>query len=591
MKVSLRYDTLKVFDEAISLLDGGTISPEYSSGYFAKYPNNIPMCIVTCLLLKIPKLFGLSRNSYMLFVDLINVLMIDISFLFSYKLICKAKNQNIGIIFLLICLFNPLTYLIAPFYYTHTFSMAFSTGAIYFFVCCIQKDISTKKRFLYSFLTGLFIIIGFKIRATVIIIPIALLIYLFLTIKTLSKKSIYSLAAFFLAILLGFISYHLIEKNYVKFDYSETAYPATHWIMLGMQGTGGYNAADDAYTECFSTKTEKTKATESVILQRINAMGLNGLIKLWKDKLEVTWSDGTDDFIDNISMTANYSIKNDFISGSRNDILVTYCHIYHFMIILLMLISVVLSLIKKPDNILYIVCLNVLGGIIFHLTWEAGEVYNISFSCSILVLAADGFNICSNYLNSIKKTKIKPIFFASNTLLAVLCMAYVGSKLTTIPYTHYEYAMKQDLAEPDTNLPLLEDTTLCQTFTTQRAFNTVGIKIRNSLGSENCSLYKFELLNSNNEILFKSDILGAWAFDKDYYTIELDTITPNGNEEFKIKILPSIVSDVHSLTFQSYCTGNFDIYQNGSLYKNDKITDSDLTFIIYNKIDKTFISN
>jgi hypothetical protein len=150
--------------------------------------------------------------------------------------------------------------------------------------------------------------------------------------------------------------------------------------------------------------------------------------------------------------------------------------------------------------------------------------------------------------------------------------------------------MKQDLAEPDTVLPLLEGTSLCQTFTVQRPFNTIGIKVRNSLGNENCSLYKFELLNSSNELLYTSDIFGKWAFDKDYYMIELDSIVPIGNEEFKIKIFPSIVSDVHSLTFQSYGTGNFDIYHNGCLYENDKMTDSDLTFIVYNKIVKPFFN-
>lgn len=591
MKTSLRYDTLKIFDEAISLLNNETLSPQYSSGYFAKYPNNIPLCIITCILLKFANLLGISKNAYMIYVQLINVFMIDISFFFSYLLINKARNKNFGIIFLLLCLFNPLTYLIAPFYYTHTFSMAFSTGAIFLFICCLEKNISLKKRLIYAFLMGILISIGFKVRATVVIIPIALFIYLLLNIKLLTKRSFYILAAFLGALLIGFTSYHLVEKNYVKFNYSKTGYPATHWIMLGLQHTGGYNAADDAYTECFKTKSEKTKATKLVIKQRLKDMGCPGLIKLWKHKMELTWSDGTDDFIDNISMTKTYGIKNDFISGSRNDILVTYCHIYHFMILLLMFISICSAFFRKPDNILYIINLNLLGGIIFHLLWEAGEVYNISFSCTILVLATEGFYISSNHLKAFKRYKIRPILFATSFVMAILCVGYVGSKLSKLPYTHYEYAMKQDLAEPNTNSPLLDDTVLCQTFTTQRTFNTVGIKVRNTLGTENCSSYKFQLLNSSNDILFESNILGKWAFDKDYYQIELNTIIPNGIEEYKIKIIPNIVSDVHSLTFQSYRTGNFDIYQNGTLYENDTATDFDLTFIVFNKIEKTFIGN
>lgn len=590
MKVSLRYDTLKVFDEAVALLNGGTLSPEYSSGYFAKYPNNIPICIVTCLLLKLPKLFGIVSSNYMLYVQLVNVLLMDISFLFSFKLLCKIKNQKLGIMFLLLLLFNPLTYCIAPFYYTHTFSMVFSTGAIYFFVCCIQENNCLSKRLFYASLTGLLLSIGFKIRATVFIVAIALLLYLILNLKNFNKKSFIALTAFVGAVIVGFSSYYLVEQHYVKFNYNQTGYPATHWIMLGLQGTGGYNAADDAYTECFSTKAEKTKATEGVIIQRVKAMGLTGLLKLWRDKLEITWSDGTDDFIDNISMTADYSAKNDYISGSNNDILVSYCHIYYFMILFLMLISIIRAFMAKPEHYLYIVCLNLLGGILFHIFWEAGEVYSISFTCSIFVLAANGFDQCVTYLSSIKKTKFHSAIIASSTILTIFCIAYVGSKLTSISYTHYNYAMKQDLAEPDTTLPLLENT-LFQTFKTSRSFNTVGVKVRNTLGTDNCSSYKFELLNSKDEVLYVADIIGAWAFDKDYYRIEFDRIVPNDCEEFKIKITPNIVSDAHFLTFQSYDTGNYDIYQNGALYINDAKTNSDLTFIVLDKIEQPFWAN
>jgi len=182
------------------------------------------------------------------------------------------------------------------------------------------------------------------------------------------------------------------------------------------------------------------------------------------------------------------------------------------------------------------------------------------------------------------------LLFASSTLLTLFCISYIGSKLFSLTYTHYEYAMKQDLAEPDTALPLLDGNELCQTFTTERAFNAIGIKIRNSLGKENCSSYIFQLLDSDNNILYKSKIKGAWAFDKDYYQIDFDTIVPSGVEEYKIKIIPDIVSDVHYLTFQSYRTGNFDIYQNGILYENDVATNYDLTFMVFNKVSKSFIS-
>ncbi|KAB1434339.1 hypothetical protein F7O84_17785 [Candidatus Galacturonibacter soehngenii] len=587
MKVSLRYDTLKVFDQAIALLNGQSLSPDYSLGYFAKYPNNIPICITTALILKLPKLLGLPTNFFMLYVQLVNALMMCISYYFSYRLLCRVKNPKVGVMFLLLVLFHPLTYLIAPFYYTHTISMPFSSGAIYFFICCIQEKESVKKRLIYSFLTGFIIIIGFKIRATVMIVAIAMFIYLLLNLKMLTRKSLVTVIAFICSVIIGFSSYSIIEKQYVHFNYKDTGYPITHWIMLGLQGTGGYNAADDNFTESFTTKDLRVKATEAVIVQRVKTLRVPGLLRLWRDKLEITWSDSTDDFIDNLSMTQNYSSINDYISGSNNDILVSFCHIYYFVILGFMFISILYALFQQPKNLLFPVMLNFLGGILFHILWEAGEVYSISFTCSMLILAADGFHICFDKINTIRKQKIYIAFGAISTCLTLFSLIYIGNKMIHVPYTHYNYAAKQDLAEPDNPFPLLSDT-LCQTFTTNRTFNTIGVKVRNTLGNENCSSYKFRLLNDNDKILYETSILGRLAFDKDYYRIEVGTIIPNKTEEFKIQIIPDLVSDVHCLTFQSYETGNYDIYPNGVLYKNDSPTLGDLTFIVFHKNESTF---
>ncbi|WP_099469188.1 glycosyltransferase family 39 protein [Konateibacter massiliensis] len=591
MKASLRYDTLKVFDEAIALLNGETLSPDYSSGYFAKYPNNIPICIATALLLKLPKLFGVPAQSYMLYVQLVNAMLMSISYLFSYKLLCRATSPKIGSVFLFLVLFNPLTYLIAPFYYTHTFSMAFSTGAIYFFVRCMQEKENTRKRFLFAFLTGLLIAVGFKIRATVLIIAIAILVYLLLNIKRLSRRSLLTFAAFAAAALMGLGGYALVEKNYVKFNYYDTGYPATHWVMLGLQSTGGYNAADDAYTESFHTRKEKTEATEVAIIHRITSLHVHGLLDLWKHKMALTWSDGIDDFIDNISMTQNYGIKNDLISGNQNDILVTYCHVYHFFVLALLFIGTLTLFIQKSEHYLLIVSLNLLGGILFHICWEAGEVYNISFSCSMLVLAAYGFCYCFEKLDTQKLGRWSVVFVSASGLLTLLCLVYTGSRLTTMPITHYEYAARQDLAEPDSldsSYGLIDDT-LTQTFTPNRSFNQIGVKIRNSLGSQNCSSYKFQLLNSDGNILYETTILGMKTADKDYYRVDFNTIVPRENEVFQIKIIPDIVSDVHYLTFQFYDTGNYDIYAGGVLYRNNSPTDGDLTFYALNQFESSFL--
>lgn len=611
-RANLRYDTLKIFDEALAILEGNDLSPSYSNGYFSKYPNNIPLCIITFLLLKPAYAIGIDKSLFMLYLQIINVIMIDIAFIFTYKTIIKIKSYDAGILFLLICLFNPLTYLLSPFYYTHTFSMAFSTGCIYFFLCTIQTK--GKLKYVYSFLSAILVAVGFKIRATVFIVFIAIMIFLMLNYRLVINAFKKQFKTYFITVMVFIFSafasvslYYGIEGNHVHFDYKESGYPASHWIMLGLSEGGGYNYNDDIKTFELPTKAARNSFAKSEIKNRISTLGIKGLYKHAKFKLELTFSDGTDDFIDNISSTYSYSKKNDLISGQKNDLLVIICHIYNAFIMLFIVISIIWQLyllIKErflSDKIspIYIIMLNLLGGIIFHIIWEAGQVYNISFTCSISALAAYGLFILFNIKKSLDKTM--PLKFPKYKQL-MLCMltfcitvfaavsAGFNYRLKNTHITHYSLAVLQDLSElNELDKPLLNGS-YSQTFKSRRPFNTIGIKVKNALGSENCSLYKIILTDSSENMLFSYDLPGAYTFDNDFILIEFPTVTPYiENAQYTLTIIPEIVSETHSLTFCAYNSGNYDMYPQGSLYiDNHEKPMADLTFKLYEKRDSAY---
>ncbi len=634
-KAHLRYDTLKIFDQAVWIAEGNELSPEYSNGYFAIYPNNIPLCIITAWLLKIPMFIGMDKSLLMLYVQIINCIMISLAYFFTYKTLEYIRKTS-GILFLLICLFNPMTYVLAPFYYTHTFSMFFSCGAIYLFALIFDKykegrafELNKKKDvkvLIYAVLMGILLVLGVKVRATVGIVGIALFIYLILQIKCIINNSV-KLKNFF-KILCGFLAgciasfaiFTAIQSIYVKYDYKETGYPSTNWIMLGLSSTAGYNAADDEAIKNLSTKEERNAYAVSQIKSRINTIGVSGLLTHGKYKLRLTWSDGVDDFIDNISATSIGSTKDDLISGQKNDMLVAYSHIYCATLFLSIFVAVMGSIIstfmffikkRKSENIFcissdgkigleYIFILNLLGGIMFHLVWEAGQVYSISFMCSTMALATLGIMEIANCLNKLTNSNtvfsnakkngkiVNAIAMAVCILLGCGLMLFTHNRLGKTVSMHYSLAVKQDLSElSELDTPLLTDT-YTQTFTVQKPFNTFGVKVFNALGADNCSLYKISIKNADGTVITTQDILGANAFNNDFYTIEFPTIIPNGKTEYMVTITPEIVSDVHSLIFGAYNTNNYDIYENGCLYVNDSATLSDLAFKVMYKYEGAY---
>ena len=115
---------------------------------------------------------------------------------------------------------------------------------------------------------GLLLAVGYKIRATVILTILSLLVY---TVFTLDEEKItewrkrivswcLSLAAVLFGLLLVFAVYGKAEQRYAGFDPAKTGYPTVHWIMMSAQGEGQYNSADDAFTGSFDTKAERTAA-------------------------------------------------------------------------------------------------------------------------------------------------------------------------------------------------------------------------------------------------------------------------------------------------------------------------------------------
>jgi hypothetical protein len=589
----LRSDPGMVFDQALDMFTTKTVSPTAIENYFAIYPNNIPLCIFEHLLLKLGSWMGLKYEYYLFYLDLINVLLIDLAMCFTYQIIKMLHSETLAVKFLLLCALNPLLYAYSILVYTSTLSMPFIMGAIYFFLRA-SREKKAIKRIVYTIATILIMYFGYRLRVTLVITIIAMLIYMILQKKEkITKEAIIRNGKTVIIITITFVLangiYQSVENKYVAFDYSKTGLPVTHWLMMGAQGSGGFNVEDFNYTLSFSTKEERVKANLEEYKRRIHNLGLDGTFRLILNKLRVTWSDGLDATIDSLSDNKTYYSINDYLTGSKKDIYVSYCHMYNLMLMLLLFVSVLQGLHRKLNHPIIIIYLNLLGGIIFHLLWETGAAYNICFTFLILLLANDGQEIISNHVNDNKLRKLSIGVCSIGMISTVILLAAGYHNMVEIPFKQYPIAANQDFHENECPA-LFEGDELVQTFVTSRAFNRIGIKVRNFTQDANQSFYTVQLLDENDNVIVSNEVVGSLAFDTDYYRIPIDTIVPEKATRYKLKIITKKADETNNIVFMVYNTGNWNIYEDGKLFINGEEVRGSLTFSVFESVEKSFFS-
>ena len=83
----------------------------------------------------------------------------------------------------------------------------------------------------------------------------------------------------------------MIKSEYIDYDYTDSAFPWTHFLMLGQSETGHWNADDYNLTANLQTHDEKIAANITVIKERVKGRGIGGNIAFIGTKLRM-WSVG-----------------------------------------------------------------------------------------------------------------------------------------------------------------------------------------------------------------------------------------------------------------------------------------------------------
>lgn len=587
----LRYDHLQVFDGAWEIIRTGRLSLSNRSGYFGHYPFNIAITMFNSVLLRILLFFGITESHSMLALQCVYLFFIDLGVIFSWKLVKLTSSFQNAVFFSLICFFNPILYVCAAGCYTTTLMLPMLMGILLLMVIFLKEQHPVKK-LLLGFALGILLTFASILRATVFIAAIALGIYLMLREKEAessmhSKKlAVVLILAVFIGSALSYGSFTALKGIYVSESCENSQMPPVYYLMFASnpETRGTYNENDFQMISGFSTLTEKKTVSFQLLKKRIQDMGFGGTLSLAAHKLALTWSDGTEDYSDFWAACRNYHSLHSVIFGERKDFFALYCHIFHFSVMTMLLLSVYNAFREKYCPLCYLIFLTLLGGMIFHIFWESYYIYSLGFSMLIHIPASESLYLLSKKQDLAKNLKR----FAVLSLVLLIFVIVPSAKAVCLTkYEHRAIAVTQDMCAGE-QFPLLSRDRITQTFQTDRPFDMICCKVWNPTGAGNLSRYRMELFSENGKLLANHDFYGSETFDKDYYYMEIPLQIPEKNTSYIIRITPLYTSARHYLTFTCYNTQYYDIYTDGFMTGPGGGPKTDLTFSAFLRVTDNF---
>jgi 4-amino-4-deoxy-L-arabinose transferase-like glycosyltransferase len=219
------------------------------------------------------------------------------------------------------------------------------------------------------------------IKGTVGIVVPAVLIYLVLKIKELGWKKVTSYGLTFLLCFLLFVKcFNVgIDKSGLHTEESKNTYeyPKLHWIMMGLNGHGGYSGEDDAATRAAGNYDEKTAFDKAGIKERLgsyNPIEFFGFV--FYHKAARTWLDGT------YFINQGY-LENDFFNSN---IFVILAESEQFFLYIALALSFFFGAKREERDFTLLFRIAICGVFIFLLFWETRSRYIINFTPLLLLL-------------------------------------------------------------------------------------------------------------------------------------------------------------------------------------------------------------
>ncbi len=371
--------------------------------YFLLFPNNSALYNILIFVLSAMKAVGVE-NSF-LALNILNTVLIDISVLLCCKTAGIIAGKPAMSFACILCMFLCPFSFYSVIAYTDTFSMPFLARAAYFYAKGWKSD--GRARYIYIISAAALSALGGTVKVTVLIVTLAFAISrLIFGIK---HKDIAGMSVFALAVRAAvFLPVKSAAENspfLPEYDYNYSI-PYTHWVMMGLNGLGGY--CDEDYqniTLKYPDKSSRQRANIQQIKYRIGEKGFAGMIQHVMDKRSFIFTDGT--------LGSMYNLDRGPLKVSPLHKYVIYCGDEYrplgrfsagtmLTVLFLCFVCALFAPFEKDGlRLMGVMCLA--GITVFLLLWEARGRYVLNFLPIFAMCAAIGQSRIFNAVSMIKK--------------------------------------------------------------------------------------------------------------------------------------------------------------------------------------------
>ncbi len=591
------YDAADLQQQAIKMLDNsGKFNDEE---YFSIYTNQVPATILIYYIYKIGIILGISNLR--MFATIINALFIAITAFFTYMSVKKLKDYKLALITLVFFVLNPIFYLYTSYYYTDTLCMPFAATAMYLFISAIKSD--NRKRAILSLVgSGIIVMLGFKIRAVLIILPVAMILQIILNNK-INKKTLINLSSIIIGAFIGVIIYTLIAIPFNVPKDKDTEFPALHWVMIGLnkETDGAWTDTEYKYTKKYETAETKKQADLKIIKKRLKELGIKGYYDLSKVKLSQTWSNGQYHAWDHLDNVEDFNIVYEYVNGNKQKFMLYYLQICKTLLLLLFTISVAKEILKKDEEKLNgFIYISIFGAFLFYMLWEVMCRYSLSFLPWMILAFGTGITILEDMLNKCKKMiyKDKPVVIGKAEIVIVL----ISATIVLLAYNYPKYTIQENIYKDKVivqnkvrglELKKISNKKIEQTFKTSKEFNIISIEFLKGYSKNETTTthYKFTLYDENKSILNEQDFTSGDVKSWRSKEFKFNTQIPNGEKQYTFEITSSDATEDNCIGISSYFQEYYSVYKDGTLKVNDEeIKDADLRFMVKNENSRTYTS-
>ena len=551
-------DCFTTMDEAMAMVEKQNGILDNTTEYFSSYTNNYLFTIVMYYIFKMAKMMGVDYYNMAIFV---NMILLDVGIYLSFCIMRKlwgSRRAAAGLLLIALC---PTNYVFLHYVYTNTFSVPVVMGILYCGIS-IDKEKKSISKFMWAVLFCALSVYGTYLRPTTVFCTIGVILYFF-RIKTLREKwkkiLLLCIITSFLMLVLGkIIDNHLQNPNNTQ------GFPMTHWIMVGLNGTGEITGKDVKLTRKQDGKTEKIKFNMQEIEKRIKKLGVTGIAKLYVSKMGKEWAVGTDDYQVLQSSDRYYSEGYEWIYGNKRGMAVIYSQIYRCVCLLGIIIMLMQLRKKKRTDFRFVLVTAFLAMIVFGLLWETNKKHTICYTWMLIIMAESGFYriwLANQYILKRKQEYILlKQWIGIGVLTLVLILCGILFRYSTISRE------KRLFYKEENNMPYIQDVAknkriLNNVFYAQCKFNCIKVHAVPIKGANQNTEYEITLLDKKQTIL-ESKVINAKIVRKSSWVPLLEgKILPKG--KYYVRVSGHGLQD--TIKFPYFCGKVFKPYEESVL--------------------------